>query len=71
MLERTCSLIDLAYPRCMHRSRLTYQHAEKMLIQQANRPDILASGAEPVTKLGPTFMVSPALKTLRNRATVR
>ena len=39
-------------------TKLTYQHAERLLLAQANHPDILPPGGRQVQKLGPTFMVS-------------
>lgn len=38
-------------------TNLTYQHAERLLLAQANHPEILPSGGQRVQKLGPTFMV--------------
>lgn len=38
-------------------TKLTYQHAEHLLLAQANHPDILPPGGHRVQELGPTFMV--------------
>lgn len=38
-------------------TKLTYQHAERLLLAQANHPDILPPGGRRVQKLGPTFMI--------------
>ncbi|KAK9896258.1 HAD-superfamily subfamily IIA hydrolase [Cystobasidium minutum MCA 4210] len=38
-------------------TKLTYQHAERLLLAQANHPDILPPGGRQVQKLGPTFMI--------------
>lgn len=37
---------------------MTYRYAERLLLAQANEPSILPEGAEQITKLGPTYMVS-------------
>ena len=37
---------------------MTYRYAERLLLAQANDPSILPEGAEQITKLGPTYMVS-------------
>lgn len=43
-------------------TKLTYQHAERLLLAQANHPDILPPGGRQVQKLGPTFMVTILLE---------
>ena len=39
-------------------TKLTYEHAERLLLAQANHPEILPPGSHEVQKLGCTFMVS-------------
>ena len=39
-------------------TKLTYEYAERLLLEQANHPEILPPGSHKVQKLGCTFMVS-------------
>ena len=45
-------------------TRLTYEHAERLLLAQANHPEILPPGSHEVQKLGCTFMVGLSLFSL-------
>lgn len=39
-------------------TKLTYEYAERLLLAQANHPEILPPGSHEIQKLGCTFMVS-------------